>query len=223
MNIFLVILFLLAVNACAFLFIYNMVWPQKKSSHRTTLLVLTIGGSILFDVLFTLTALIPSNADGFIKSGIVRMETSINNISPDYVNQEMDTAQIRSVLTDTKQIESYLKSNEGARFVVRLIGVNAYVKYMESFTSSLDSNLSEMQEEGIPITLHNVLERVQQKSHEPILKTAKILEILLLVVVLLYAAFLLFMYYSEKKGWSSEASVTLGDKYAQAPDTQTKE
>lgn len=211
MSIFLVILFVLLVPACAAAFVHYLVRPMEKSTHKTMLYVLSIGGAVLFDVLLVLTALIPGKAETFLSSGIAKIEGNINNISPDYAYQELDTAQIKTLLSDSKQIESYLKTNDGARLVVRLIGVHAYIDYLESFTNSMDSNLQEMQEQHTPVTLHNVFTHIQEKSRQPILHATKTLEILLLVAMFIYAGFLLFSYFSMKRGWASEASVTLGE------------
>lgn len=211
MSIFLVILFVLLVPACAAAFVHYLVRPMEKSTHKTMLYVLSIGGAMLFDVLLVLTALIPSKAETFLSSGIAKIEGNINNISPDYAYQELDTAQIKTLLSDSKQIESYLKTNDGARLVVRLIGVHAYIDYLESFTNSMDSNLQEMKEQHTPVTLHNVFTHIQEKSRQPILHATKTLEILLLVAMFIYAGFLVFSYFSVKRGWTSEAAVTLGE------------
>ena len=51
MSIFLVILFVLLVPACAAAFVHYLVRPMGKSTHKTMLYVLSIGGAVLFDVL----------------------------------------------------------------------------------------------------------------------------------------------------------------------------
>ena len=211
MSIIWIILLAVAVPACAIAFVHYLVIPMQKSTHRTLLLVLSIAVAVIFDLLLIMLAMIPSKADAFLTNGIARIEANINNISPGYVHQELDAGQIKTVLADTKQIESYLNTNAGARLAVRLIGVHAYVGYLESFTSNIDRNLSEMEAESIPLTLHNIFTRIQDKSHEPILHTTKVLEYLLLVALLLCIGFLAFSYFAAKKEWLSETSITLGD------------
>ncbi|MBQ3991876.1 MAG: hypothetical protein II645_01830, partial [Bacteroidaceae bacterium] len=89
--------------------------------------------------------------------------------------------------------------------------VKAYIGYLGAFLSALDTNLSEMQAEGTPVTLHHVMARVRENSRAATQKAAFALEILLLVAALAMAGFLLFSYYAHMRGWTAEASVTLGE------------
>lgn len=211
MNTLIFAFLLLLTNLSAAAFIYYKVWPLQRSTHRTMLLVVALSGAILFDLLFVLAHQIPRHADTFLAVGIERIESNVDNISPGYAYEPLDTAQIRTLLSDTKQIESYLRTNDGTRLAVRLIGVKAYIGYLHSFISSLDTNLTKMQAEGTPVTLHNVLARVRTNSRAATRKAAFVFEILLLVAVLALAAFLLFSYFAHKRGWTAEASVTLGE------------
>lgn len=211
MNTFLFVLCFVIVNCCGAGFIYYKVWRMPRSGHRTMLMTLAMLGTLVFDVLFVLAHQIPRHADTFLAAGIRQIESNLNTSRPGYANEELDTAQIRSMLSDTRQVESFLRTNDEARLVVRLIGVKAYIGYLGAFLSALDTNLSEMQAEGTPVTLHNVMARVRENSRAATQKAAFALEILLLVAAFAMAGFLLFSYYAHKRGWTAEASVTLGE------------
>ncbi len=148
-------------------------------------------------VLFAL--LVPALFIKLIETGIAGMEEHINQINPDYINKELPTEDIQNVLKDTKMLDSYIDDAPNARLVVRLIGAGAYIQYVTSFSKSLDANIEEMKAEGIPVTIHNVFERIHQKSEAPIIKVTKILEIIVLVITGLLLLVLLIVYAYMKK------------------------
>lgn len=185
MKIIFVVLFALLILAAAGLVVWYLLL-KLTGSERIILTAVAAVGVVLLETLLILAACIPSKADKLITSGIVSMENGINSISPDYVNQPLETEQLKSVLTDYNNLETTLKSNAEASLVIKAVGVGAYMGYLSSFVNSIDANIRDMEAEGTDITIHNVLLRLQDKSHEPIRKTTKVLEVLVIVISFIF-------------------------------------
>lgn len=203
MNTFLVVLFATLIPALFVLFIWFLLAPMPSSSEKKILIALAVVGLIICEALFILTARIPVLSDRLIVEGINGMETHINQINPGYTDQVLPTDEVQKILSDTKMLEAYVDESPEAGLVVRLIGAGTFISYVTTFSEAIDSNIEDMKAEGTPITIHNVFDRIHQKSTEPILKVTKILEIVVLVVTGILLLALLIIYFIMKKNASS--------------------
>lgn len=209
MSIFIIILFTIIILACAYLVLRYLVIPMPKSSEKTLLFIATVVGTLLFSTLLILATFIPNQVNTFIDDGIAKVEENINTISPDYIHEEQDPTKLKEFLSNYKQIQAGLESNDGAQLLTELIGVNTYIKYLNFFTSSIDTNLQEMEEEHIPLTLHNIFMRVQEKSQDSVLEITRTIEIAILIITLLFFIVVVSAYFLLKHEMSDDGKVII--------------
>lgn len=209
-----VVTFAVLIVALAVLFIFHLLLPMPPSNEKKIFIVSTIVGTILFEALFIATAFIPSKAEQLISQNIVLIEGKINTISPNYTDEVLDVEKVKTLISDTKQIRTYINENSDVNFIIRIIGVSAYLGYVEDFCDHIESNFLEFQEFGIPFTLHNIFNFMLDKTASPILKTTKVLEIIILVVTGLFFLFLIIFYFLHKKGVlaTTNKSIVFGEE-----------
>lgn len=211
MNVFFIVLSIIATAMCAFLFIRYLVTKLPKSTGKVLLAILTVAGTLISSTLLIMATVLPSKIDAFLSTGIASVEEHINSISPGYIYEERDTQSLKTVLANYNQVKAGFDSNSGTQFIVRTIGVNSYIDLLDAFVSNIDENQKEMEQEQIPMTLHNVFMRVQDKSRVPIRKIVYNIEIAILVVTLVFFLILLISYFIVKNNDLSDAEVIMGE------------
>lgn len=195
MNILLIILFALLLALAAGLIIWYLLFNRlEKKSNRVMSITIAVVGILFFESLLITTAILPTKADKFLLSSITRIENNINAISDGYVNQTLNVEQVKNVLLDYNQMEAYLKSSSEVSWIVRIIGANAYIDYLTKFVNSIDTNLYEMEQQNIDITIHNIFIRLHEQSKEPIFKITKILEIIVIVLSFIFVFMLIILW-----------------------------
>lgn len=206
MNIFYIVLFTLLLLGIPGIIIWFLILPLKKSTEKNIIFAITILISVVVVTLFIASAFVPSKIDRFIESEIVEIEHQINLISPEYTNQTLNAETIKNLISDSKQIRSYLNNNDDINFIVRVIGVNAYISYLENFCENIDIYLNEFEETNTPFTLHNIFISLKEKSRTPILQTIKVIEIIIIVVAFVAYLAILIWVMAIKKGWMSNSN-----------------
>ncbi len=116
-------------------------------------------------------------------------------MQPGYVNKELSTLELEKVLNDTKMLASYIDERPEASLTIQLIGAGAYISYIKTFAHTLEQHIQDMREAGIPVTLHNVLERIHDLSRPAVLKWTKVLEILVLILSAIFLIALVIIYF----------------------------
>ena len=180
MNIFYIVLFTLLLLGIPGIIIWFLILPLKKSTEKNIIFAITILISLVVVTLFIASAFVPSKIDRFIETEIAEVEHQINLISPEYTQQTLNAETIKNLISDSKQIRSYLNNNDDINFIVRVIGVNAYISYLENFCENIDIYLNEFEETNTPFTLHNIFISLKEKSQIPVLKQLKLSKSLLL-------------------------------------------
>lgn len=211
MNVFFIVLSIIATAMCAFLFIRYLVTKLPKSTGKILLAILTVAGTLISSTLLIMATVLPSKIDAFLSTGIASVEEHINSISPGYIYEERDTQSLKTVLANYNQVKAGFDSNSGTQFIVRTIGVNSYIDLLDAFVSNIDENQKEMEQEQIPMTLHNVFMRVQDKTRAPIREIVYNIEIAILVVTLVFFLILLISYFIVKNNDLSDAEVIMGE------------
>lgn len=206
MNIFYIVLFTLLLLGIPGTIIWFLILPLKKSTDKNIIFAITILISVVVVTLFIASAFVPSKIDRFIESEIVEIEHQINLISPEYTNQTLNAETIKNLISDSKQIRSYLNNNDDINFIVRVIGVNAYISYLENFCENIDIYLNEFEETNTPFTLHNIFISLKEKSQTPVLQTIKVIEIIIIVVAFVAYLAILIWVMAIKKGWMSNSN-----------------
>ena len=206
MNIFYIVLFTLLLLGIPGTIIWFLILPLKKSTDKNIIFAITILISVVVVTLFIASAFVPSKIDRFIESEIVEIEHQINLISPEYTNQTLNAETIKNLISDSKQIRSYLNNNDDVNFIVRVIGVNAYISYLENFCENIDIYLNEFEETNTPFTLHNIFISLKEKSQTPVLQTIKVIEIIIIVVAFVAYLAILIWVMAIKKGWMSNSN-----------------
>ncbi len=214
MNTFYVVIFALLIVAVPTIIIWFLILPLKKSTKKNILFAATILTAILLITLFIASAFIPKKINQFIDFEIGQVENQINQISPDYTQQVLNAETIKNLISDSKQIRSYLNSNDDVNFLVRIIGINAYISYLEEFANNINLYLNEFETTNTPFTLHNIFLSLKEKSQTPILKATKIIEIIILVLAFIVNLALIIWSFAVKKEWINSAGngVVFGDE-----------
>ncbi|MGM9745772.1 MAG: hypothetical protein ACI30H_02270 [Paludibacteraceae bacterium] len=211
MNIFYIVLFTLLLLGIPGTIIWFLILPLKKSTEKNIIFAITILISIVVVTLFIASAFVPSKIDRFIETEIAEVEHQINRISPEYTQQTLNAETIKNLIADSKQIRSYLNNNDDVNFIVRVIGVNAYISYLENFCENIDIYLNEFEETNTPFTLHNIFISLKEKSQTPVLQTIKIIEIIIIVVAFVAYLAILIWVMAIKKGWISNDGIVFGE------------
>lgn len=206
MNIFYIVLFTLLLLGIPGTIIWFLILPLKKSTEKNIIFAITILISLVVVTLFIASAFVPSKIDRFIETEIAEVEHQINRISPEYTNQTLNAETIKNLISDSKQIRSYLNNNDDINFIVRVIGVNAYISYLENFCENIDIYLNEFEETNTPFTLHNIFISLKEKSQTPVLQTTKVIEIIIIVVAFVAYLAILIWVMAIKKGWMSNSN-----------------
>lgn len=205
------ILFALLAIGGAYAMVRYVLQPAPDFSYKKLLVVGTVLAPIIGVLLLVLCALLPSKMEQGMQKGIQTFELYLNSISPDYCNQVLEKEQLRRVLSDSRSLRTYLDENADVNFIVKAVGVNAYISYMESFANGIDNHLTAFEATEQPFTIHNILAYIDVQSREPILKATVWIEVAVFILILLYFGFIYFFYLSEQKGWFKESSVTFGE------------
>ena len=206
MNIFYIVLFTLLLLGIPGIIIWFLILPLKKSTEKNIIFAITILISLVVVTLFIASAFVPSKIDRFIETEIAEVEHQINRISPEYTNQTLNAETIKNLISDSKQIRSYLNNNDDINFIVRVIGVNAYISYLENFCENIDIYLNEFEETNTPFTLHNIFISLKEKSQTTVLQTIKVIEIIIIVVAFVAYLAILIWVMAIKKGWMSNSN-----------------
>lgn len=206
MNIFYIVLFTLLLLGIPGIIIWLLILPLKKSTEKNIIFTITIFISLVVVTLFIASAFVPSKIDRFIEAEIAEIEHQINQISPEYTNQTLNSETIKNLISDSKQIRSYFNNNDDVNFIVRVIGVNAYISYIENFCENINTYLNEFEETNTPFTLHNIFISLKDQSQTPVLQTIKIIEIIIIVVAFIAYLAILIWIMAIKKGWMSNSN-----------------
>lgn len=211
MYIALAVIFILLAAGGAFGIIRYVLLPALDFPTKKWLLAGSYAIPVVGTVLLILCTLIPSKMDTGTQKGIQTFEEYLNAVSPDFCDQVLDKEQLRQVISDSRSLRTYLDDNTEVNWIVKAVGVNTYISYLESFANGIDTHLTAFEATEQPFTLHNILTYVQTESHQPVCTATIVLEIVVFVFMLLAFGVIYFLYISEQKGWFKETSVTFGD------------
>lgn len=214
MDIFLFIIYIIAVVALPYFIIKYTLKTLDKSKYRTFAIVVLVLSCIIFFMLLISTRFIPGAVKDYVNAGINITENKLNEISPGYTDQVLDKEKIKNMLQDTKQMRHNLKEyTQGASFITSIIGVDVYLSFFEVFASKLDDNIALFEQRNVPFTIHNILQYIQDETN---VETKRIVAIIALSLFLnsliIYGLVLLFVFAIKKKWINVEyKSVIYGD------------
>ena len=206
MNTFYVVIFTILILAIPATIIRFLIIPLKKSTEKNILFAITILTTVLLITLFIASAFIPKKINQFIDFEIAQIENQINQISPEYTHQDLNAETIQNLISDSKKIRSYLDDNDEVNFVVKTIGINAYISYIENFCENIDLYLNEFEATNTPFSLHNIFISLKEKSQVSIFKATKIIEIIILVIAFIINIIILIWAFAVKKQWMENSN-----------------
>jgi len=206
MNTFYVVIFTILILAIPATIIRFLIIPLKKSTEKNILFAITILTTVLLITLFIASAFIPKKINQFIDFEIAQIENQINQISPEYTHQDLNAETIQNLISDSKKIRSYLDDNDEVNFVVKTIGINAYISYIENFCENIDLYLNEFETTNTPFTLHNIFISLKEKSQVSIFKATKIVEIIILIIAFIINIVILIWAFAVKKQWMENSN-----------------
>ncbi len=202
MNIIFVILWTVVIVACAAGLVYCTHLKLQRSSLKTVMFIIPVLIAVLSVTLLILSTFIPQKMDNLLTQGIEQIETNINAISPDFTNQELDTTQLKSVINDTKMLKSSFDNDVRVNFIAKIVGINAYITFLNDFVENIETNVVCFEENKIPFTLDNIFHHLKQQTATPILKAVKTMEIIIITITLIINAInlaLIFYYRKEQQ------------------------
>jgi len=187
---------------------------MSKSTEKNIVFVVLILGTIIFETLFIVSACIPNKVNVILSESIINIENQMNEISEEYTDQVLDSEKVKALISDSKQIRSYLDNRSDVNFFIEIIGINTYIAYLEDFRDEVDKHLQEFEASGTPFTLHNIFDYLLEQSKTPVLKATKIIEIIVLVCCALFLICVVVAVYLIKNGHltSQGSSITFGDE-----------
>jgi hypothetical protein len=206
MNTFYVVIFTILILAIPATIIRFLIIPLKKSTEKNILFAITILTTVLLITLFIASAFIPKKINQFIDFEIAQIENQINQISPEYTHQDLNAETIQNLISDSKKIRSYLDDNDEVNFVVKTIGINAYISYIENFCENIDLYLNEFEATNTPFSLHNIFISLKEKSQVSIFKATKIIEIIILIIAFIINIIILIWAFAVKKQWMENSN-----------------
>lgn len=206
MNTFYVVIFAILLLAIPTAIVRFLIIPLKKSTEKNVLIAITILTTLLLLTLFIASAFIPKKINQFIDFEIAQIENQINQISPEYTHQDLNAETIKNLISDSKKIRSYLDDNDEVNFIVRTIGINAYISYIENFCENIDLYLNEFEATNTPFTLHNIFISLKEKSQVSIFKATKIVEIIILIIAFIINIVILIWAFAVKKQWMENSN-----------------
>ena len=206
MNTFYVVIFTILILAIPATIIRFLIIPLKKSTEKNILFAITILTTVLLITLFIASAFIPKKINQFIDFEIAQIENQINQISPEYTHQDLNAETIQNLISDSKKIRSYLDDNDEVNFVVKTIGINAYISYIENFCENIDLYLNEFEATNTPFSLHNIFISLKEKSQVSIFKATKIIEIIILIIAFIINIVILIWAFAVKKQWMENSN-----------------
>lgn len=206
MNTFYVVIFTILILAIPATIIRFLIIPLKKSTEKNILFAITILTTVLLIILFIASAFIPKKINQFIDFEIAQIENQINQISPEYTHQDLNAETIQNLISDSKKIRSYLDDNDEVNFVVKTIGINAYISYIENFCENIDLYLNEFEATNTPFSLHNIFISLKEKSQVSIFKATKIIEIIILIIAFIINIIILIWAFAVKKQWMENSN-----------------
>ncbi len=206
MNTFYVVIFAILLLAIPTAIVRFLIIPLKKSTEKNVLFAITILTTLLLLTLFIASASIPKKINQFIDFEIAQIENQINQISPEYTHQDLNAETIKNLISDSKKIRSYLDDNDEVNFIVRTIGINAYISYIENFCENIDLYLNEFEATNTPFSLHNIFISLKEKSQVSIFKATKIIEIIILVIAFIINIIILIWAFAVKKQWMENSN-----------------
>lgn len=180
-NIALVLYIVLGV-ATPVLLIKFLLLPMASSVSKKVMVAVTILVAAVFEILFISSAFIPDSIDGFMGNGIANMENRIDEIYPGYVHKELGTEDFKSIIADSRKLREYVEADKEVGFIVKTIGLNTYISYIEDFGDNVDGYLQEFEASGTPFTMHNILSFLHLRLKTPVLQATRIIQIVILAI-----------------------------------------
>ncbi|MBR6266375.1 MAG: hypothetical protein IKR66_07280 [Bacteroidales bacterium] len=177
-----VVLFAIGIVVCFGLIIKTLVIPMTHTWSKILLLVIIVVIVLLCETLFITTACIPYKTPKLLQSGVSELETLLETKEPGSTSQILSANDIQETLKDVDTFGNFLNEKSKAFFFTRLIGIASYMQYLDTFSGSINENLQEMEDNNIPITLHNIFTQAQQKCVPLIEKATRSLEIIILIL-----------------------------------------
>lgn len=153
---------------------------------------------------------IPQTASDIISASIVGIE---NRLGDEGVNTPIDVTDIKDLLSNYKNAESYIDENEHLSWLVDAIISRSLRNSASSLANHTETMIAKMEESGTLITAHNVLAYTANAANESIVRTTARWQRIFVILTALFDLFIVFMYYSVKKGWftTRTSSVTFGE------------
>ena len=200
MNLFFVVLCALGIAGLAAVSIYRFIKvPLKEKAALPVVLAVLV--CLLGEALFLFSARLPYLTDRVTAKSIRQLEDYMNTVSPDYIDQEMDVADVRTVLSAGERLNAYTEENKEIGLLVKVVGLDTYTKGLASLCRNADGVLQEFEAQGIAFTPHNLLVYTQESAMRTVRDISKKLEVIILALTAFLFGMVFLVYYTLYKGW----------------------
>lgn len=212
MNLFLVVLCALVIMGLAAHCIYQFVKvPLKEKAMLPVVLAVLV--CLLGEAMFLFSARLPYLTDRMTANSIQQLEDYLNTVSSDYIDQEIDVADVRTVLSAGERLNAYTEGNREIGLLVKVIGLETYTKGLSSLCQNADGVLQEFEAQGIAFTPHNLLMYTHDSAMRTVRDISKKLGVIVLLVTIFLFGMVYLLYYALLKGWIDVApGVVFGDE-----------
>lgn len=182
--------------------------PNKKKVGIIAFAVLSL---LVTEVLLLSTPSLPDKANNLITHELTQVEHLLNSTKAGFTDQVLDPCSLQLVLSNSEELLSKANSDSPAGWIVQLIGARKFTKMLEAVVKDTDGHLSHFQTTGTPITIHNIFVYTQQQVQTPILKTTRVLQILVLVLALALLVVCVIVYFLIRNDAMSDPQIIMGE------------
>lgn len=214
MDIFLFIVYVVAVLGLPYFIIKYILATLDKSKYRTLAIVVSVLSCVIFFSFLISARFIPGKVSEYISYGIKITENKLNEISPGYTEQLLDKEKIKNMLQDTKQMRHNLNEyTNDVSFLTRILGVDAYLSFFEAFADNIDNNIRFFEEKGIPFNIHNILQYIKDESDVKLKDIVSVISFVLFILSMIIYALVVLYVVAIKKQWidTDNKSIVYGD------------
>ena len=158
----------------------------RDKEDRAAFTILICIATIVFELLFSLSIVLPSKVKIIIQESSSSMEEIAEEIYPGITTTELNKEKISTLLSKSKDIKKRVNQNKGVSLAIKTLGVNVFLDSLEEKADELDSTIKSYSDQGLSFSLHNLLEQTKSSIDIIIKKAVSIAQLILCALILLF-------------------------------------
>lgn len=186
MNTTLSTLIAIAVAVFAIFIISRLRKNTRDKEDRTAFTILICIATIAFELLFSISIILPHKVKIIIEESSSSMEEIAEEIYPGLSTTELNKEKISMLLSKSKDLKKRVNQNKSVSLAIKTLGVNVFLDNLEEKSNELDSKIKSYSDQGLSFSLHNLLEQTKSSIDIIIKKAVSIAQLILCVLILLF-------------------------------------